>query len=51
MNKETKQKIDNIVEGLGLSETAKKTLRDLITSVYIDGEIAGLDKAKEIFRS
>ncbi len=47
MNTETKTLIDGIVN-TSPSESAKKTLRDLLTRIYINGEIAGLQKAKEI---
>ncbi len=50
MKKETKQKIDNIVEATGLSENGKKTLRDLITAIYLDGITEGLERAREILK-
>ncbi len=50
MNKTTKQKIDNIVNAIAMTDIKmSRALRALITSIYIDGELAGLDKAKEIY--
>ncbi len=49
MNTETKQKIETIVNAIAMVDIkSSRTLRDLITEIYIDGEIAGLDKAREI---
>lgn len=52
MKKETKQKIENIVDAIAIVDTkSSRTLRGLITSIYLDGVNDGLERAREILKS
>ncbi len=48
MNKETQKIIETIVDASSHSEETKKSLRYLLESIYINGEIAGIQQAREI---
>ncbi len=50
MNNETKTLIETIINALPsfTTDKTKVMFRDLLTRIYINGEIAGLAKAREI---
>ena len=49
MKSNTTQLIKLVVDAYGNTEETKASLKNLLTRIWVDGQLDGLDKAKEIY--